>query len=73
MFPFTCGADFVFYKNPGSIPVKGGGGGTPGIIPGKIEVDPNGLGGSVAGNERNTRDYNVIGITDNRKAQRSDE
>jgi hypothetical protein len=61
MFPFTGSAYFIFYKNPGSIPVKRGGGGTPGIIPGKIKIDPNGLGGSVAGSERNTRDGNVIG------------
>jgi hypothetical protein len=61
MFPFTGGADFIFYKYPGSIPIKGGGSGTPGIIPGEIKIDPNGLGGSVAGSERNTRDGNVIG------------
>jgi hypothetical protein len=61
MFPFTGSAYFIFYKNPGSIPVKGGGGGTPGIIPGKIEVHPNGLGGGVAGDKRDGRDKDVVG------------
>jgi hypothetical protein len=61
MLPISV-THFIFYKYPGGIPVEWSRGrGTPGIIPRKIKIDPNGLGGSVAGSERNTRDDNIVG------------
>ena len=61
MFPFAGYSDSILDKYPGSIPIKGGGSSSPGIVPIEVEVNPHCLGGSIAIGEGDIGDDNVVG------------
>jgi hypothetical protein len=61
VFPFAGCSDSILDKYPGSIPIKGGGSSSPGIVPTKVEVNPYCFGGSIAIGKGDSRDSNIIG------------
>jgi hypothetical protein len=60
MLPITV-THFVFYKYPGGIPVKGGSGGSPRILPVEVKLHEHRLCAYVTPCERCIRNNNVIG------------
>ena len=61
MLPITGSAHFIFYKYPGSIPIKRCGGSSPGVLPREIELHENRLCIFISSSERCIRNNNVIG------------
>jgi hypothetical protein len=60
MLPISI-THFVFYKYPGGIPVKGGSGSFPGVLPVEVKLHKQSLRAYVTPGERYIGNRNVIG------------
>jgi hypothetical protein len=60
MFPITGGAYFVFYKYPGGIPVKGGSGCSPRILPIEVKLNEHSFRANITPGEGDIGNSDII-------------